>query len=220
MPSSDHETKNIDQLRREYAGSPLLEKTVADDPMQQFRKWLTEAIRTEPFDPTAMVLSTIDPNGYPDSRVVLLKDLSEATLSFYTNYHSVKAEQLKYCSRVAVNFYWPTLARQVRIRGKVDFTPADKSDEYFMSRPLKSRLSAIISPQSKRIDDPEVLHKRLQESIEKLSSEDSITRPEYWGGYIISPSVFEFWQGRKGRLHDRILYTHENNIWHHCRLAP
>ncbi len=211
--------KTIADIRREYGNLSLSEEDASDCPFTQFERWFSEVIKTEKNDPTAMVLSTVDPHGHPDSRVVLLKGTKDGTYIFYTNYQSVKSMHIQNSPYVALNFYWPETARQVRIRGQVKQTSKEQSDAYFSSRPKTSQLGAIASPQSREISG----RAEIEQTLNKLISEHQqqpIVRPDNWGGFAVTPDEFEFWQGRDNRLHDRIHYYHQNNKWIYRRLAP
>jgi pyridoxamine 5'-phosphate oxidase len=166
-----------------------------------------------------MVLSTVDEQGHPDSRVVLLKGLDKGNFIFYTNYQSTKGMQIKCNPHAALNFYWPQSARQVRIKGKVEKITDKQSDEYFISRPVMSQLSAVISPQSQEIPDRAFLENALNDLV-KTQDKEHVKRPGYWGGYQIIPDEIEFWQGRDNRLHDRIQYYRQDGSWFLRRLAP
>lgn len=211
--------RSIADIRREYGELNLNEDTMAGDPIEQFKLWFEEVLQKEKNDPTAMVLSTVDERGYPDSRVVLLKEIEGGNFLFYTNYQSAKAMQLQHTPYAALNFYWPQMARQVRVRGRVKKVSEQQSDEYFHSRPVKSQFSAIVSPQSKEITNRLALENALNELIEQHGQEP-VVRPEHWGGYMIIPDEIEFWQGRDNRLHDRIHYCRPKGQWIHRRLAP
>lgn len=210
-------TKSMADIRREYGLSTLDEKTVQPDPMVQFDNWFQEVLITETADPTAMVLSTVDAQGLPDSRVVLLKGTQEGGFVFYTNYESAKSLQLESTAYAALNFYWPAMARQVRIRGSVKRASAENSDAYFASRPLSSQYSTAISRQSQPLENRAVLEEKLQALMQQTSS---VKRPDNWGGYIVIPDEYEFWQGRDSRLHDRIHYYRVEGRWEHRRLYP
>ncbi|MCC5016288.1 MULTISPECIES: pyridoxamine 5'-phosphate oxidase [unclassified Legionella] len=211
--------RTLAEIRREYGDLNLNEENIEECPITQFKHWFEDVLLSEKSDPTAMVLSTVDEKGYPDSRVVLLKGLDEGTFIFYTNYGSSKSVQLGRIPYAALNFYWPQMARQVRIRGRVKRTTKKQSDTYFASRPVTSQLSAIASPQSQKISDRKSLEQSLNELIEQHGQEP-IVRPRHWGGYIVIPDEIEFWQGRDNRLHDRIFYYKSKGQWIHCRLAP
>lgn len=211
--------RSIADIRRDYGELNLNEDSLPSDPMIQFKHWFEEVLQNEKNDPTAMVLSTVDNKGYPDSRVVLLKGLKADNFIFYTNYQSVKAQQIENKPYAALNFYWPQMARQVRVRGPIKKISKKQSDNYFSSRPLKSQFSAIVSPQSHEIQSRQSLEQALNDLIE-LHGQKPLIRPLYWGGYMVTPEEIEFWQGRDNRLHDRIHYFKQQEQWMHHRLAP
>lgn len=211
--------KTIADIRREYGDLQLNQDVIQESPIAQFKLWFEDGLTTEKSDPTAMVLSTVDEKGRPDSRVVLLKGLDDGAFVFYTNYQSTKSLQIKQKPYVALNFYWPQLTRQVRVRGRVKRVSKKQSNTYFASRPLTSQLSAIASPQSQKIADRDVLEQALNQLIREYGQE-AVVRPRYWGGYMVIPDEIEFWQGRDNRLHDRILFYKKRGHWMHCRLAP
>lgn len=210
--------KTLADIRREYGDLRLSEKEIQACPIEQFQSWFSDILQTELHDPTAMVLSTVDSQGHPDSRVVLLKGIDEGEFIFYTNYNSIKSQQIRTNPFVALNFYWPSMARQVRIRGQIKQTSEKQSDDYFSSRPLDSQWSALISPQSTEISGRIELEKAL-EALRK-NNQQPIIRPQHWGGYCVNPNEVEFWQGRDNRLHDRIQFRRQGEIWTQCRLAP
>jgi pyridoxamine 5'-phosphate oxidase len=197
----------------------LDEKNIQSDPYILFRAWLNEAVKAKLSEPTAMTLATSSRDGKPYARIVLLKKFDERGFIFYSNYASNKAKQIKSNPNAALVFYWQEFERQVRIEGVVKKISSKESDEYFNSRPVLSRISAIISPQSKVIPDRTYLE-NLFEEYKKNVDEGNIKRPEIWGGYCLSPHSFEFWQGREHRLHDRILFTKHKDSWLINRLAP
>jgi pyridoxamine 5'-phosphate oxidase len=211
--------KTIADIRREYGQLSLDELNVHDCPFAQFDLWFSDVLTKEKSDPTAMVLSTVDVLGHPDSRVVLLKEIKDGAYIFFTNYHSAKSKHIQANPYVALNFYWPEFARQIRIRGRVKQTTKEHSDVYFSSRPKSSQLSAIASPQSCEINGRAEIERRLNELIIKYQQQ-LVVRPDHWGGYAVTPEEFEFWQGRDSRLHDRIHYTCQDKKWIHRRLAP
>lgn len=212
--------KNIANLRVDYSLKNFDEKDVQKNPFQQFSLWLNEAIEAEVNEPNAMTLGTVKPDGRPSARIVLLKGLDENGFIFYTNYQSNKGNEIAQNSNVAIVFCWLELQRQVRIEGIAKKISSQQSDEYFNSRPHKSKIGAHASPQSDVIINREVLEKQFAE-FEKLFSEQPIIRPEHWGGYLVEPTSIEFWQGRQSRLHDRFLYSKQsNNSWEINRLAP
>ncbi|MFT3749476.1 MAG: pyridoxamine 5'-phosphate oxidase [Agriterribacter sp.] len=212
--------KSIADIRINYAKKQLLEEDAERDPVQQFSKWWKEAIESEILEVNAMTLATASPDGVPSARIVLLKDFSEKGFTFFTNYESFKGHQLSDNPRACIVFFWKELERQVRITGLVQQVSASDSDNYFQSRPEGSRIGAVTSPQSHVIENRQWLDDLYQKNI-LLFAGKKIDRPDYWGGYIIRPVVIEFWQGRPGRLHDRLQYTlQENNEWKMERLAP
>ncbi|CDZ75878.1 Pyridoxine/pyridoxamine 5'-phosphate oxidase [Legionella massiliensis] len=206
-------------IRREYGDLSLNEEAIDGCPIVQFKRWFEEVAPEEKTDPTAMVLSTVDEQGHPDSRVVLLKGLNEEGFIFYTNYQSAKALQINHNPYVALNFYWPQMSRQVRIRGQIERVSSEQSNTYFASRPVPSQFSATLSPQSQEITDRKELEQRLNKLIAEHGQEP-IVRPNHWGGYVVAPFEVEFWQGRDNRLHDRISYYKKNEGWGYKRLAP
>ena len=206
-------------IRREYGDFSLSDENILELPLVQFKQWFSEVLKTEKNDPTAMLLSTVDEQGHPDSRVVLLKGLENGAFVFYTNYQSSKAIQINNNPHVALNFYWPSMVRQVRIRGQATRVSESQSDAYFSSRPKTSQLSAIISPQSSEISGRAELERALNERI-AMHQQALVMRPKHWGGYRIIPDEYEFWQGRDNRLHDRIQYYRSEGTWMHRRLAP
>lgn len=207
----------IADIRRQYGTLQLNDDDVLDCPIEQFQSWFDEAVLSEAVDPNAMVLSTVDKAGVPDARIVLLKGIVSHQFIFYTNYLSSKGDQLKDNPKVALTFYWPNFARQIRIRGECSRVTTQESDDYFYSRPIESQRSAIISPQSQEIKARSV----LIEAHQTLALQDAPPmRPDDWGGYQVKPFEMEFFQGRNDRLHDRIRYRCKNGTWVHARLAP
>jgi pyridoxamine 5'-phosphate oxidase len=210
----------IADLRREHGRHELSETDAAADPITQLRTWLDEAIAAEVSDANAMVLATATPDGEPSARVVLLKGLDERGLAFFTNYRSRKGRELAANPRAAVTIFWPELERQVRAEGAVELTSAAESDGYFRSRPLDSQLGAWASDQSEIISGGRAeLECRLAEVTSRFAG-NLVPRPPHWGGYRLRPAKMEFWQGRPGRLHDRLLYTRSPTGWRIQRLAP
>jgi len=212
--------KDIASIREEYSKYSLDERDVATNPFTQFQRWFDEAIKSKVDEPNAMVLSTLTREGFPSSRVVLLKDLKVNGFSFFTNYRSRKGEAIANCNKVSLLFFWPELQRQVRIEGLIEKLPVEDSDEYFASRPKSSRLGAIASPQSSVINNREFLQDRVEKLSQEFSESDTVPRPEYWGGYLVKPVRMEFWQGRSSRLHDRIEFINSESNWNIQRLAP
>lgn len=208
-------------LRKTYSQRSLSETDVLPDAVRQFRAWLDEAIAARLDEPTALTLSTVSAQGQPSSRVVLLKGLpDDAGFLFYTNYNSRKGQELATQPLAALNFFWPGLERQVRVEGRVEKAPEALSTEYFQSRPRSSQLGAWASPQSQVIGSREELEAREQAVEAEFAGQDPLPRPPHWGGYLLRPTLVEFWQGRPSRLHDRIVYELENGTWKRARLAP
>jgi len=205
-------------IRKQYIFSSLDEQNVLPNPFDQFNHWLQAAINSEQLEPTAMVLSTVDENLQPHSRVVLLKELTTKGFVFYTNYEGNKAQQMLQNNHVSLLFFWPTLERQVRVVGTVKKISELISTTYFQSRPIDSQLGAWASPQSKVIHSKDFLDQQFKYYQEKFG--DTIPKPPHWGGYVVKPVSIEFWQGRPNRLHDRLLFTEINTKWELSRLAP
>jgi pyridoxamine 5'-phosphate oxidase len=212
--------RDLGDERREYAWSKMEKSSLPDRPMELFSHWLEQALQSGNRDPTAMTLSTVDMNGQPSSRIVLLKKIEDDTLIFYTNYKSKKAKEIGENNRIAAHFFWPELERQVRITGTVIPVKAEDSDQYFKSRPYESKISAWASPQSEEIPGRSFLEEAFEKYCIKYGDPDNIPRPDYWGGYAIQPSYMEFWQGGRRRLHDRIAYIKKEEGWRSLRLAP
>jgi len=218
--SSHQHSRNLADLRVDYALRKLSEQDVQADPVRQMIQWLDEAVEAKVSEPNAMTLATSD-GTRPSARIVLLKSIGADGLVFFTNYHSRKASQLDANPHAAVVFWWPELARQVRVEGTVMRVSAQASDEYFKTRPSLSRVAGAASPQSQVIASRQELE-RLFEEVEKKYPDGNVPRPVNWGGYCLRPLAFEFWQGRMNRLHDRIEYSWNENEgrWVIRRLAP
>jgi pyridoxamine 5'-phosphate oxidase len=208
----------IADLRKDYKLAALGKRDLAADPFTQFRKWLDEAIKADLPEPTAMNLATVGENARPSARIVLLKDVDETGFVFFTNYQSRKGRELGESKWAALTFHWVELERQVRIEGHVEMVEAKVSDEYFNSRPLLSRVGAHASPQSETIDSREWLEKRFADA--QAQHGENPSRPAHWGGYRVVPEMVEFWQGRRSRLHDRLVFKRQFKGWHIERLAP
>lgn len=210
---------DISDLRRDFTLKTLDVKDVLADPIAQFGVWFKEAIEAEALEPNAMNLATVGLDLKPSSRIVLLKKVRDEGFVFFTNYESKKALQMQENPHCALTFIWNELERQVRIEGCVEKILPEESDSYFERRPLASKLGAWSSPQSRTIPDRKYLED-LVTDFEQRFADVEIERPANWGGYLLRPTLIEFWQGRANRLHDRIQYTYENNIWVIRRLAP
>ena len=205
-------------LRTDYALKTLDESQVDRDPMRQFGVWMVEAIHAQVPEPTAMTLSTVGSNGMPSGRIVLLKGVDPKGFVFFTNYQSRKGRDLAANPVAALTFMWKELERQVRIEGRVEKVSDKESDEYFATRPAGSRIGAWASPQSERLENRAWLEKRWAELTAQHG--DTPPRPPHWGGYRVLPECIELWQGRRSRLHDRIVYTRSGAAWGVGRLAP
>ena len=197
----------------------LRKKDLERDPVEQFRKWFTDASRLKGIDATAMILSTATRDARPSARVVLLKYFDEHGFTFFTNYRSRKSRELQENPQAALVFYWEELARQIRIVGRVERVDADLSDTYFQSRPRGSQIGAWVSPQSEVIASRSLLEDRLDEAAARFG-EGPVERPPHWGGYRVVPDEFEFWLGGSNRLHDRFRYTRDDSSWKIDRLGP
>ena len=214
-----HDAATLAAMRIDYVQSLLTEEQVLRDPVAQFEKWFDEALKAQVSEPNAMSLSTVSADGKPSSRIVLIKQFDERGFTWYTNYHSDKGQQLQDNPNAALLFFWRELERQVRIEGTVVKTSAAESDEYFNVRPLLSRLSAIASQQSAPIASRAELEANY-EAVAAVAGETP-ARPEHWGGYRLQPERIEFWQGRRSRFHDRIVFTRgADGAWSMERLQP
>jgi pyridoxamine 5'-phosphate oxidase len=197
---------------------PLI--AVSDDPIAYFREWMTQARASEPNDSNAMSLATVDSGGMPDVRIVLLKEISGAGFSFFTNLQSQKGRQLTENPRAALCLHWKSLRRQVRIRGNITRVPDAEADAYFATRAAQSRISAIASDQSRPLPDRSVFEQRIAEVSEVYGDGPDIARPEFWGGFRLAPTEIEFWQDQAFRMHDRLRYTRDGAGWTTTRLYP
>jgi pyridoxamine 5'-phosphate oxidase len=209
---------DLHDIRQDYSKQSLNEADCCANPLEQFQKWLTAAMHAKVNEPTAMNIATVDQHGRPNARIVLLKEVTAHGFVFFTNYHSRKGRALSQHPYAALTFFWPELERQVRVEGVVQPLPAADSDAYFHSRPYSSRIGAWASEQSTVISSKTELMARAA----KLSAKYllNVPRPPHWGGYIVQPELIEFWQGRPSRLHDRIQYELQNNLWIKKRLSP
>jgi pyridoxamine 5'-phosphate oxidase len=211
--------RDFGEERRDYNRDSLDDRHLPPDPMTLFMQWMDEAMSSGNPEPTAMTLSTVDDKGHPSSRIVLLKKVEAGRLLFFTNYLSRKAQAMAHHEHVALHFHWQELERQVKINGWARVIDPGDSEAYFRTRPPDSQLAAWASPQSKEIPDRAFLEKSLEKYRAKFAGGE-VPRPPLWGGYAVTPSRMEFWQGRKMRLHDRIEYRLEEGSWVKVRLAP
>lgn len=210
----------IENLRQDYRNATLSEKDVAADPISQFAKWFQNAIDGGIYEPNAMLLATATHDGKPSARIMLLKGFDKIGFTFYTNYLSRKGKEISKNPAASIVFFWPELERQVRIEGTLEKISKEESEKYFHSRPKPSQIGALVSQQSQEINGRDGLEAALIDLTEKFA-EKEIPKPAYWGGYVLKPQIVEFWQGRTGRLHDRIVYKRaDKNNWKIVRLAP
>lgn len=208
---------NIVHHRKSYEKHSLEVEDLKATPHEMLEFWLSEVEELHDFN--AMVVSSVDASGQPHSRVVLLRGVNEEGLKFYTNYASHKGQELDQNNKVALNFFWPTVERQVRVEGELYKLSEAESDAYFNSRPRESQIGAWVSPQSSIIESREILNERFREFTDKFEGHP-VPRPAHWGGYIIRPNFYEFWQGRPNRLHDRLTYRLQDGTWKINRMAP
>jgi len=212
--------KDLAYQRRSYEKSELREENTTENPMILFEDWFEDVEEKDKnSENNAMTLSTIDENGFPQNRIVLLKKFTDKGFEFFTNYKSDKGKSIEKNPKVCLSFFWPAVERQVIIRGKAEKLSAEESDEYFQTRPRGSQIGAWVSHQSSIIENRGVL-KNKQEELEKEFKDQTIKRPDFWGGYLIRPETIEFWQGRPNRLHDRFQYKKQGENWKIIRLAP
>jgi pyridoxamine 5'-phosphate oxidase len=213
--------ENLHDKRKVYEKSQLIESEIKQNPIEQFRDWFLEASENPNIsEANAMAISTVEEDGCPRTRMVLLKEYTFEGFIFYTNYDSKKGKSIEKTHKACLHFFWPNLERQIIIKANLERIAENLSDGYFHSRPKGSQLGAAVSPQSQEIPNKEFLEVKLKE-LEKKYENSEVPRPENWGGYIAKPYEIEFWQGRPNRLHDRIIYELINNLdWKISRLAP
>lgn len=211
---------NIDAIRRDYMLRSLSQTDMDSNPIDMFSKWFDEAVTAAIPDVNAMSLATCGNDGQPTSRVVLLKGVENDGFVFYTNYESAKGQQMMENNRVGLCFYWTELERQVRIDGVVDKVSREASEKYFKSRPYESQVGAWASHQSEIVQSREQLEAQFKDMLQEYPETKDVPLPPFWGGYIVKPTRFEFWQGRASRLHDRFEYALNEQEWVLSRLSP
>lgn len=207
-------------MRKEYSKASLDVSNVLTNPIEQFEKWFREAVQSEVPEPNAMTLATVNENGRPSARVILLKEVEHQKFVFFTNYQSDKGRELENNPACALTFFWPELERQVRIEGIASRIDVKRSEEYFQSRPRGSQIGAWSSPQSSIIQDRVILEERVKQVEKKFEGQQVLPKPQQWGGFEVDPVLVEFWQGRPNRLHDRIQFSKIDGMWKIHRLAP
>lgn len=212
---------NLRDRRIQYETAGLAVEDLDESPIQQWHAWYIDAVKAELPEPNAVVIGTVDETGMPDARIVLARAVDDEGITFYGNYDSAKGRQLETTPLASAVFAWVGLHRQVRVRGYIEVLPAADSDSYFASRPRDSQIGAWTSPQSEVIEDRAILDHRYREFSDKFAGTD-VLRPPHWGGWLLVPDVFEFWQGRPNRLHDRLRYRRDDSSegWIIERLAP
>lgn len=209
----------INTVRREFANKPLSKADLHENPMEQFAKWMEEAVNAQILDPYAMCLSTVNAAGKPSSRIVYWRDVADNGFVLYTNYNSRKGIEIAANPYVGLNFHWSELDRQIRIEGPIRKVSKENSDAYWATRPRESRIGAWASAQSSIVSTPEQLQNSVKELEAKFGDGD-IPRPAHWGGYVVIPERLEFWQGRPSRLHDRFVYIKSGDEWAMEQLSP
>jgi len=210
---------SIADIRKDYKLKSLREEDVLSNPIDQFTNWWNEAVNSKIEEVNAMTLATATTDGFPSARIVLLKGFTNEGFMFFTNYESHKGKELAMNPRASLVFFWKELERQIRIEGTVEKVSEAESEAYFASRPAASKIGAWASPQSTAIENREVIEGNVVK-YETLFAGENVPKPPHWGGYIVKPAKVEFWQGRRSRLHDRILYTRKDEQWTIERLAP
>ena len=215
----DHLREQIIKLREDFTKGTLNETDVNENPALQFEKWLAQAVEAKVPEVQAMTLATVSEDGKPASRIVYLREFEHNQFWFYGNYNSKKAKHMEKNPNISLSFFWPELERQIRIEGAVIKCHPSNSDAYYNNRPYESKIGSWASNQSGELTSREELINKVEE-LKKQFTPETIKRPEFWGGWILQATYYEFWQGRKSRLHDRIVYSLENNDWKIKRLAP
>lgn len=215
----DDLTNHIKKLREDFTKGTLDESDTGKNPFTLFKLWLEQAVASGVPEVQAMNLATVSADHKPSSRIVYLREFEENHFSFYTNYNSKKAQNLSVNPHAALTFFWPELERQIRIEGVVEKLGAAQSDAYFNARPYDSKIGAWASKQSSPLLSRDELEKKVN-SYKKLFNPETIVRPDFWGGFRLKANYYEFWQGRKSRLHDRIAFRIEDNNWKISRIAP
>lgn len=210
---------DLEDVRREYLSGGLRRDNLADSPFDQFEMWMAQAIKSDLGDPTAMTLATVDASGQPSQRIVLLKHFSHKGFVFFTNYESQKAQDMSANAKVSLHFPWHGMERQVKVMGVAEKISMAESLKYFLTRPRESQIAAWASKQSHPVSSRALLLNQV-ESIRQKFKKGEVPLPDFWGGYLVVPNIFEFWQGGANRLHDRFLYSREKDKWKIERLAP
>jgi pyridoxamine 5'-phosphate oxidase len=218
--ASSPDPETLAALRREYGDAGLDLPDLAPDPVAMFERWLGDAVDAPLHEPNAMVVSTVSGGGRPSSRLVLLKAVDERGFVFYTNYESHKGQDLEADPSCALLFPWHDLQRQVRVEGSAERVSQEESEAYFSSRPRESQLGAWASPQSAEASSRQALEQQYDEVEARFADDSDVPLPPQWGGYRVVPDTVEFWQGRKGRMHDRLVYRRSADGWEVVRLAP
>lgn len=209
----------LNEIRRDFSGKPLTEDSVHKNPIEQYAIWFEEAVNAQLLDPYAMALTTVNLNGQPSTRIVYMRGIKSEGFVFYTNYSSDKGKDLALNNKVALNFFWGELERQIRVEGIVEKVSEADSDTYFAQRPRESQIGAWASSQSEEITDRKQLEDQVAFYTSKFDGIE-VSRPAHWGGYVVKPTKVEFWQGRASRLHDRIIYTKNGDDWRQSRVSP
>lgn len=211
---------DLHNIRETYKFDSLDEQNLLDEPGDQFKNWFASYQKLGIKDYNAMAIATVDPSGFPENRIVLLKEVRDEGLVFFTNYNSAKGKSIAQSKDVSALFFWREQERQVRISGSVEKIHKEESEAYFSTRPYLSQIGAAASDQSEPIESREALESKFDSFIAKHPEGSPVPMPEGWGGYLIRPIRYEFWQGREGRLHDRLVYTLEEGVWNTHRIQP